>query len=51
MQLSFAESWMTELETKLEDAVGQLDDQARALIQLTARFVLEGQREGLVELI
>jgi hypothetical protein len=51
MQLSFEETWRQEVTQALEKKLGELDQRAAAIIELTMILTLMGHQEGLVELL
>jgi hypothetical protein len=49
--LSADQSWMSEAENLVRDAMGELDDRMRVVLELGMILALKGSREGLIELV
>lgn len=50
-QLSYDEAWFLDAIKAVEETVGQLDDRARVLMELSMRLALQGHSAGLIEVM
>jgi hypothetical protein len=49
--LSAEESWMSDAENTVREILGELDDRMRVVLEMGMILALQGQREGLVEIV